>query len=62
MPIDVADEIKVSEIRSLNQVGTIPMEEPWPRVVGHKPDGDVVSGKTNVDRITLNRIDIVVLC
>ena len=38
------------------------MKEPRPCVVGHKADGDVVCGKSNVDGVTLNRVEIVVLC
>ena len=38
------------------------MKEPRPSVVGHKANGDVVGAESNVDGITLDRVDIVVLC
>ena len=48
---------------SLKQVSTIPMKEPRPCVVGHKADSDVVSlPNSNVDGVTLDRVEIVVLC
>ena len=38
------------------------MKEPRPCVVGHKADSDVVREKSNVDGVTLDRVEIVVLC
>jgi hypothetical protein len=47
----------------LKQVSTIPMKEPRPCVVSHKADGDVVVlFSSNVDGVTLDRVEIVVLC
>lgn len=38
------------------------MKEPRPSVVSHKSDGDVVRGESDVDGITLDGVDIVVMC
>lgn len=37
------------------------MQEPRPCVIRHKANGDVVCGKSNVDRITPDRVEIVIL-
>ena len=47
--------------RSLKQVKTIPMEEPGPGVVRHKPNGDIVCVRSDIDSVTLDRVDEVVL-
>lgn len=38
------------------------MQEPRPCVIGHKANSDVVCGKSNVDRITLDGVEIVIVC
>ena len=38
------------------------MKEPGPCVVGHKADRNVVCEKSNVDGVTLDRVEVVVLC
>ena len=36
------------------------MKNPWARIIGIKPDGSIVSGDTDADDVTADRIHVVV--
>ncbi len=52
------EPVSISRLKAVK--GKRPVKEPWPRIISHEPNRNIVSHITNVDDVSSHRILVVV--